>query len=922
MMAGTLGHYRVHEKIGAGGMGEVYRATDARLGRDVALKVLPAAFASDPERLARFEQEARLLAALNHPNIAAIHGLEEAGGVRFLVLELVPGATLAERLRAGPIETREALVIARQVAEALEAAHDRGIIHRDLKPANVKVTPDGRVKVLDFGLAKAFALPEASPGDAGAGSRSAGTGGSPAAGIGESPTATYGATREGIILGTAAYMSPEQARGRPLDRRTDIWSFGCLLFEMLTGRQAFGGDTLSDTIARILERDIDLKMLPAGVPGRVRDLLRRCLQKDAARRLRDIGDARLEVEEALAESTGTAGDPASRRDPGQEATPFPAGRRWPAWVASVTALGLAIAAFAVGRLSMRPTGPGAESLALTSAARLTHDPGISEWPTWSPDGTTLAFASNRGGDFDIYVRRIDGGQEVNVTADPGEDFQPAYSPDGRTIAFISTRSSRTGLIKIGATWGMEFRTLGGDLWVVPALGGPARRLARDANFPAWRPDGRRIAYVAGTEQRRTIEEIDLDTGTTRTVLPRDMSRWEIIRLQYSPGGGWISFGDDLGHTLLIAPAGGDPREIALDGFGHAWLPDGSGICLLTRDPEGGARLRFLPFDEPAGRARGPLRTLGIMTGVLRDLAISRDGRHLAVSEMEGSMRLTLLPLTTDGGAPAGPEEVITGGQVIDRYPAFSPEGRRLAFTSDRLGHMEIWILDLVTRHQERLELPGKDRGSNVAVWATDGRRLALSRFMENGEAVWLAAVDGSDATEIMPPSALQTPADWSPDGRSLLVSLSVDGYLQVFAYDPASRQKRQITTSPRDKFEAQWSPDGRSIAMIAEGDGALQVWRVPAGGGQEEQLTTGHERLRHISWSPDGRWIYVQPSHRNVHRMPAAGGPLRPVTTFPESGLFIEEPVLSPDGRRLAYAKSDGGASLWLLTLGTGEAGD
>src|SRR5213595_3189995 len=298
---GKLGPYEILAPLGAGGMGEVYRARDSRLGREVALKVLPAAMANDAERMARFQREAQMLASLNHPNIASIYGLEESGGVRALVMELVEGPTLAERIatrargdsvgtgldpparaqQAGPLLLDEALGIAKQIAEALEAAHERGIIHRDLKPANIKVTEGGTVKVLDFGLAKAF-----NPQDSAANLNQT-----------NSPTLSMAATRAGVILGTAAYMSPEQARGKPLDKRTDIWSFGCVLYEMLTGRPAFAAETISDTIARVLESEVDWQALPPSTPIRLRELLRRCVQKDVNRRLRDIGDARLELDE-------------------------------------------------------------------------------------------------------------------------------------------------------------------------------------------------------------------------------------------------------------------------------------------------------------------------------------------------------------------------------------------------------------------------------------------------------------------------------------------------------------------------------------------------------------------------------------------------------------------------------------------------
>src|SRR6266850_5473821 len=854
---GMLCHYRLVEKVGEGGMGLVYRALDTNLDRAVAIKILPDAFARDPERLARFEREAKMLASLNHPNIAAIHGLEEDGGVRFLVLELVAGATLDERLDAGPAPLKEALGLARQVAEGLEAAHDRGIIHRDLKPANIKITPEGKVKVLDFGLAK----------ESEAARRGSGTL--------NSPTITSDHTRADVILGTAAYMSPEQARGKPLDKRTDIWSFGCVLYETLAGRQAFSGETVSDCIARILERDPDWKELPASVPGRVVDLLRRCLQKDAQNRLRDIGDARIEIEEILAAPRAAAGT----MSPGLAARP-----RWQmAGGLGALALSFALAGGLVGRWALTPAAPGAgNGPNLVDVARLTHDPGISEWPTWSPDGKTLAFVSNRDGNFDIYVRRVDGGQEVNITNDPAQDFQPSFSPDGNQIAFVSTRSSRTGMIQIGATFGLEFRTYGGDLWAVPALGGQARRLARDANFPAWSPDARRIAYVSGPEAHRAILEIGPDGGTPRTVLASDASSWETVRVRYSPGGTWLSFETTLGEVWLVPASGGQPRRLTVAATSHVWEASGRRLYYLSRGQQGGTRLMSVEIDEAKGELRGEPRTLSWMTGVIRHLDLSKDGNRLVVSELEGSLNLTLLRLKPGGGAPAGPEQILSRGQVIDRYPEFSPDGRRIAFTSDRLGPMNIWVLDLETGRQSRLQLPGEDRGANVPLWSPDGRSIALMRFHSDGtQALWLAAADGSQAEELIPPTQGLTASAFSPDGRSILYEGLTESTRQIFSIDLNSRQSRQMSSSPGDKYEPRWTPDGRFLVFVSNAGGSLQVRRMPAAGGREEVLTQGDERMRHVSYSSDGRWIYVQPSHRNIYRFPASGGPLQPITDFP-----------------------------------------
>jgi serine/threonine protein kinase len=894
LTAGTkLGGYEILSDLGAGGMGEVYRARDTSLGRDVALKILRPGGAQDTDRLRRFRQEAQAAAALNHPNILAIHFVGEQDSTPYIVSELLEGVSLRECLRGGALPLRRCMDYALQIAEGLAAAHEKGVIHRDLKPENIFITKSGRVKILDFGLAK-LTHPEEVSADASA------------------LTLTHGST-PGLVLGTVGYMSPEQVRGNPADSRSDIFSFGVVLYEMLSGKNFFLRDTAADTQSALLKEDAP-ELVPSvqGISPALDRVVRRLLEKEPATRfqsVRDLGFALQAVTGSGSSSIEALNVPPSKSPAVHQFSTL-----------ALVALTCLLLGGAAAWLALRfSRSSSADATTVTQVSRLTHEPGLTEWPTWSPDGSLLAFASNRSGNFEIYARRIEGGQEVNITNDPGQDIQPAFSPDGTSIAFVSTRSSRTGLIKIASAIGFEYYTFGGDIWVAAALGGPARRLALDGNTPVWSPDGKGIAYVSGLEDHRSILEVPNEGGAPHPVLSSADSRWEIIKLQYSPNARWLVFETKDERLLLMPASGGTPQEI-LRGASPVWDPSGKRIYYATRENLGGTGVQAVDFDQSTGRILGPPNSMGAMTGVMRDLAMSRNGRQLVVSERHESLNLTRLPLVAGGGAPAGPEEQLNPGDVRDRYPYFSSDSRFIAFGDNLFGDQEVWTLDLATHQRERLRLPQASLGANIPFWAPDGRHLAVTRFLPNGNnSLWVAAVDGSTADEVVAAKPDLRGAPFSNDSRSLLFSYSKDGFQQLFIVDLASRKERQLTFSASDKYDPIWSADSQWCVYSSNQGGYVQLWKIATAGDQEQRLTTGFDRIRHVSYSPDGRWIYLQPNHLNIYRMPVGGGPFQQITKFPEAGLFIEEPKLSPDGKWLVYCRSNGGSSLWLLELGTNQ---
>ena len=870
-----VGPYEIVAPLGAGAMGEVYRAHDTTLNRDVALKVLPELFAVDADRLARFTREAHVLASLNHPNIATIYGLEESNGTQALVLELVEGPTLADRIARGPLALDEALTIARQIADALEAAHEKGIIHRDLKPANIKIAGNGVVKVLDFGLAKVWD-------------------GAPQSDLAGSQRLNATDSGERTILGTPAYMSPEQARGKPLDKRTDIWSFGCVLHEMLTGRQAFAGETVSDTIAAILEREPEWKALPDTTPVSVRQLLKRCFEKDPRRRVRDIGDARIELDDALA---GRAiGAPVARR----------AGRERVAWIAS--ALVTVAAALAVGTVLFPQRAP-ADTRAYRSS--ILPSPGASRpaglLPSsrfaLSPDGRRLAFVgTDAGGVTGLWVQSLDEPAGQPLAGTEGA-LMPFWSPDSRFIGFVARGkvkkidatggpplilAEHTGGGNAGATWNrdgvilLSGPSLGNPIRRVSALGGapsPVTTLNADAgetvhDFPFFLPDGRHFLYLA----------VGSKTGGS-----------------VNPNGIYVTALDSNERKLLVP--GGSNAKYA------------EGHLLFLREQT----LMAQPFDVER------LELTGAAVPIADDVAI---GGLTGISGGYSVSETGVLAYQTGQVVVGGPADTSTQLVWFDRSGRaigalgdqadygdleLASDGKRAAVSlSDRARRTrDIWLVDLARGLRTRFTFdPAYERSS---VWSPDGNRVVFNSNRKGSMDLYQKASSGSGAEEeLLIDSRDKSPTDWSPDGRFILFEVSATGATADLWVLPlfGDRKPFPFLQTPFDEVSGRFSADGRWIVYASDESGRSEVYVAPFPGqgetpGSKWQIsTTGGAQPR---WRNDGKEIFYLAPDKRLMAVAVNGqgsaferGAVRslfdtraPLTINPRSAYDV-----SPDGQR------------------------
>jgi hypothetical protein len=809
----SLLHYRLAEKIGEGGMGEVWRATDTTLARDVAIKILPAEFAADAERLARFEREARLVASLNHPNIAGIYGLHESGGVRFLAMELAPGEDLAQRLKKGNVPFSEAMEVAGQIAEALETAHEHGIVHRDLKPANIRLTPEGKVKVLDFGLAKAL--------------ENATTSG-PGRDAAMSPTITSLGTVAGVILGTAAYMSPEQARGKPVDKRADIWAFGCVLYELLAGKLAFDGDTISDTMAAVLMREPDWTALPKSVPSRVRELTERCLRKDPKERLRDIGDARIEL--------GATGG-LSRSS---ELSPAVAPR--PVWLTVAVASILIVAGAAAGAFAMKSHG-GAALTPVTFVQKTFRRQAVFN-ARFAGDGKTIVYtAARESNNPEIFVVRPE---------------YPEASPLGIAKASLLAVSSKNELaILTNARW-LGHRLFKGTLARVSLGGGAPRELLENVRDADWSSDGAQLAIIREAEGK---DRIEYPIGKVLYEMAGYLSD-----LRISPAGDRIAFMehpsrfDDRGGIAVIDLSG--HRTVLADGYwgeeGLAWSPAGDALIYSASSAGGPYQIRAVDLN---GRVRQPLPAPGVLT--IQD--VSSGGTWLATSDdmplrlmvrAPGSTEerdLSWLDATIEGNISRDGRTVSFCDQSDSAGPNYavcirktdgSPTVHLGEGNSDGLSPDGAWVLARVPSKPERLMLyptgPGDarriDRGEletyTNASWIGDGTSLFVCGSTPgHAPRCYVRGVNGGELRPVTPEGV--DGGLVSPDGRQAIVHGVTENRLMCSLQGGEARPFPYLGA---DEDVIRWSPDGKSLWVLKTNELPARVERLDLATGRRELL--------------------------------------------------------------------------------------
>jgi len=906
LLGQIAGHYKIISRLGAGGMGEVYLAEDTRLGRNVALKRLPDDLLTDEQARRRFAQEAKTLSTLNHSHIVTIYDLASDGQRDFIAMEYVEGDSLRVRLQHDKLSVKQAVESAAQVASGLATAHSAGIIHRDIKPENLMVTRATQIKILDFGLAK---LIEKQRGQFAASNVTT-----------AHLAKDYDQTKSGVIVGTVAYMSPEQAEGRPLDHRTDIFSLGVVLYEMLTGHKAFEGKSAIDTLHTIINKEPPaITEINPQVPLELTDILAKALAKDPAERYQHAGDFELDLRR-FKRAFETNSLVSARVQPlvqHERARKKPMGLLWPI-IGIAIGMSIAVVAWKMGRSTRQ--AERALNLRNVSLTALTTDPGYEGEPTFSPDGETIAYVADRTGTFQIFLKQISGGPDINISNNSAEDVQPAFSPDGKQIAFVSTRSSSSNLHYPG----VDFPLLGGDIWVMPAFGGSARRIAESGNFPSWSPDGSTIIYTSGTSRfQLKMRRVPAQGGQAQDI-PITFKTDEPLAAfwlypSYSSDKHWITF--EAGNNIFVVRAEGGEARRLVKGKRPAWSADSRMIIYSNSEPGKNFSLWQVPFSTTEGTAEGTPEPLTVGRGRDIQAAVSRDGKLIAFAAQEISFNAETLPFDSEIGRQTGEPQPATSGDKTIYALSFSPDGHSIVFRDYQGASGHIWRIDHGSSPIQLTSDPQFDDG--IPRWSPDGQTIAFVRRSVNESqassgtvgSVWLMSPDGANPRLLIENAVNPV---WRPDGQAIVYSSVVDDRQnQLFIFDLVTKSTRRVTNEPGVVPVATFSPDSRWLIYQSNAS-SLDLRALPVEGGESRVVVATPHQDYHPFVSPSGKWLYFQPDHKNIYRVPGPAqdwqrGQPEKATNFPESGLFLEDPQLSHDGRQLLYSRGRITGDIWIM---------
>src|SRR5215471_11804491 len=899
-----VGRYKIIALLGVGGMGEVYLAEDTKLGRKIALKLLPADFTRDIDRVRRFQQEARAASALNHPNIVTIHETGEFQDRHFIATEFIEGETLRERMTGARINLGETLDIAVQVAGALAASHQAGIVHRDIKPENIMVRTDGYVKVLDFGLAK---LAEQAPYD-GSGERSS----------------SKTNTTPGLLLGTVNYMSPEQAREHDLDGRSDIFSLGIVLYEMIAGQSPFQGDTNSDVIAALLkEQPAPLSQFVPDLPAEAQAIVDKALAKDRTARYRTSDDLlaalkslrrELEVEQTLGSKREVGARalpnsiPAEKRihpEEGREAKAgFGVGRS-KAVVGILIMVVMTVAALVIWKNN---TGPGStEAASVLRTMQITSWSGLDCSPSISPDGNTVAFSSERTGSFEIYVKQLmaDDGGEKQLTSDGAQNFQATFSPDGRSIAYHSSKR--------------------GGVWIIPTAGGSSKQLTRFGSHPAWSRDGSQIAFQSSSgvgvgfndsnaQPPSTLWLVSAEGGEPRQLTEVGNPVGGHGAPSWSPDGKRIAFdSSEYAHYVVwsVSVQGGDLKRTSgsfKSATDAAYAPDGKSIYFVT--DFGGAlqKVNVSETGEPIGE---PVKVLDASGSRIRQASISADGKRIVYSALSTSGDIWSTDILPEGHkTTASPIQLTHAKNTRNSTPVFSPDANKIAYVVLNVGKsFQVWVMDAAGDHNKQLA----DNGTFPA-WFPDGNRIA---FLSEG-AYWSVPLQGGEKNKLFDFGGDVGIARLSPDGTRVAFHSTRSGTRNVWVVSIQGGPPKQLTFDKEAAGFPVWSPDGKWLAFARDHTDGQDLAIIPSAGGEPIQLTFDKAGALHNDWSPDGDKVLFarqRDSIWNVYSVSRSTKAIKQMTTFAKLGAYVRYPAWSPLNNRIAYEYAETAGNIWMAEL-------